>query len=409
MMNHQSDEAGSVTREREGEEPKAIDRRTFLGGLAAGAVLARPSSADSRTTTAGPAAVPRTSGPVVTAGAGRSDPAARPDAERETQRESLVMDAMGELRREYDDALLGDMLGSGMDSITVTLSDPKFEGAQALATAIDGLLDYDRLIAERPRRLLRATSVADVDRARREGKLAVFYLYQNTTQFGEDLDRVDMFHGLGLRSCQLTYNDSNLAGSGCRATGRLTEFGRRLIDRMNQRRMLLDLSHVNMETMADAIAASGAPAIISHTGCAAIHEHVRNTTDVNLRALAGRGGVVGICQIRPFITDRKTDNLDAWIDHIEHAVNVAGMEHVCIGSDRDHRVIELTPEYIAELKREEGPQFSDADLPLFLEALNGPRRMEVIRDALSKRRYGAADVDRIMGGNLYRLYQDVIG
>jgi membrane dipeptidase len=325
------------------------------------------------------------------------------------QREPLVMDAMGELRPEYGDALLRDMLGSGLDSITVTLCDPKFEGAAALETAVDGLLDYDRLIASRPRQLLKATSVADVDRARREGRLAVFYLYQNTTQFGDDLDRVDLFHRLGLRSCQLTYNDRNLAGAGCRATGRLTEFGRRLIERMNERRMLLDLSHVNMETMADAIASSRAAAVISHTGCAAVHEHVRNTTDANLRALADGGGVVGICQIRPFITYKKSDNLEPYIDHIDHAVRVAGMEHVCIGSDRDHRVIVMTPEYIAELKREEGSQVADADLPLFIEALNGPRRMEVVRAGLEKRKYAAADVDRIMGGNLYRLYRDVIG
>jgi len=325
------------------------------------------------------------------------------------QRDALVMDAMGELRPEYDEALLRDMLASGMDSITVTLCDPKPEGAAALEAAIDGLLDYDRLIAERPQHLLKAVSVADVDRARRGGRLAVFYLYQNTTQFGEDLDRVDMFYRLGLRSAQLTYNDRNLAGAGCRAAGRLTGFGRQLIDRMNERGMLLDLSHVNMETMADAIAASRAPAIISHTGCMAIHAHVRNTTDENLRALADRGGVVGICQIRPFITEKRTDNLDAYIDHIDHAVRVAGIEHVCIGSDRDHRIIEMTPEYIAELMREEGSQLSEADLPLFLEALNGPRRMEIVREALTARGYPAADVDRIMGGNLYRLYREVIG
>jgi membrane dipeptidase len=258
---------------------------------------------------------------------------------------------------------------------------------------------------------MKATSVTDVDKARQAGKLAVFYLYQNTTQFGNDVDRVDMFHRLGLRSAQLTYNDKNLSGTGCRVAGggRLTEFGRTLIERMNARRMLLDLSHVHMDTMADAIASSKAPTHISHTACAAVHPHVRNTTDANLRALAAKGGVVGICQIRPFITDKKKDNLGDYIDHIDHAVNVAGIEHVCIGSDRDHRRIDLTPAYIAQLKKEEGPQFTDAELPLFLEALNGPRRMETIWGALAKRGYKSADVDKIMGLNLYRLYRNVIG
>jgi membrane dipeptidase len=316
---------------------------------------------------------------------------------------------MGELRPEYDAGLVREMLASGLDAITVTLADPKPEGDEALAAAIDGVVLYDRYIAANPTLLIKATSAAQIDLARRTGRLAVFYLLQNSVQFARDLDRVDLFHRLGLRSCQLTYNDRNAAGSGCRAEGRLTEFGRALIERMNRRRMLIDLSHANMDTMADAIAASPVPAHISHTGCAAVYPHVRNTTDANLRALAGKGGVVGICQIRPFLTDRRTDNLDAYFAHLDHAVRVAGVEHVCIGSDRDHRVVTLTPEYVAELKREEGSQVVDADLPLFLEALNGPRRMETVWRGLERRGYSEADRDRIMGGNVARLYRETIG
>ena len=90
-------------------------------------------------------------------------------------------------------------------------------------------------------------------------------------------------------------------------------------------------------------------------------------------------------------------------------VQVCGVEHVCIGSDRDHRVIEMTPEYVAELRREEGSQVVDDELPYFIDELNGPRRMEVVWDGLVGRGYTAADVERIMGGNLYRVYRDVIG
>ena len=112
--------------------------------------------------------------------------------------ERLIMDAMGELRLEYPPALIREMLASGMDAITITLSDPKLEGAAALELAVDELLAYDRFIAAHPTMLMRAISVADLDRARREGKLAVFYLFQNTIQFGTDLDRVDLFYRMGL-------------------------------------------------------------------------------------------------------------------------------------------------------------------------------------------------------------------
>ena len=325
----------------------------------------------------------------------------RPDA--------LIWDAMGELREEYDAALLRDMLGSGMDAITITLCDPKPEGAEALELAIDSLLQHDRFLARHPEFFVKATSVADVDRARRERKLAVFYLYQNTVQFGKDLDRVDLFHRMGLRSCQLTYNTENHAGVGCWEEGGLTAFGRDLIARMNERRMLIDLSHANMQTMAETVAASKAPVTVSHTACMAVHPNRRNTTDANMKAVADRGGVIGICQMRPFLTKKKTDNLHAYFDHLMHAIRVAGTEHVAIGSDRDHRVITLSPEYLAELKKEEGSQVVDSDLPYFINELNGPRRMEIVWDGLAKRGLAASDLERVMGLNLRRLYREVVG
>ena len=325
---------------------------------------------------------------------------------------ALIMDAMGELRPIYERPLVREMLASGMDSITVTLCDPKAEGAQALEWAIDGLMEYDRYLAAHPDLFVKATSVRHVDEARRSGRMAVFYLYQNATQFDDDLDRVEMFHRLGLTSCQVTYNERNLAGVGCRAEGDdggLTDFGRALVERMNDVGMLVDLSHANMPTMADTIAHSRAPVIISHTACDAVYPHERNTTDENLRALADRGGVVGVCQLRPFLTLKKADNLHTYFDHIDHAVRVCGIEHVCIGSDRDHRVIVMTPEYEAELRREEGSQVQSSELPYFIDELNGPGRMTVVWDGIAARGYSEDDVEKIMGLNQYRLYRDVIG
>jgi membrane dipeptidase len=92
-----------------------------------------------------------------------------------------------------------------------------------------------------------------------------------------------------------------------------------------------------------------------------------------------------------------------------HAIRVAGAEHVAIGSDRDHRVITLSPEYLAELKKEEGSQVVSSDLPYFINELNGPRRMEVVWDGLVKRGLSTGDVERVMGLNLRRLYSEVVG
>ncbi len=333
-----------------------------------------------------------------------------PAATHQPPKGALIIDAMGELRPEYTDEILRAMLASGMDAITITLCDPKPEGDEGLALAIDSLVETDKYLASRPELFVKALSTADLDRARRAGKLAVFYLYQNTVQFGTSLDRIDFFHKLGLRSCQLTYNTKNHVGVGCWEEGGLSKFGRDVIARMNQRGMLIDLSHANAQTMRETIAESKQPVIISHTACMAVHENRRNTPDDVLQAMAARGGVVGVCQMRPFLTSKRgKEALPAYFDHIMHAIKVAGVEHVGIGSDRDHRVITLSPEYIAELKKEEGSQVRDNELPYFIDELNGPSRMEVVWDGLVKRGLPTRDVERVMGGNVYRIYREVVG
>ena len=324
---------------------------------------------------------------------------------------ALVIDAMGEVREVYTDELCREMIDSGLNSITVTLCDPKSYEQQAYDWGMAGVLEYDRLIADEPEFWTKATRVADIDRARDEGRIAIFYLFQNSTQFGRDLDNVDVFYGLGVRSSQITYNFQNWAGAGCNEINDsgLTTFGHELVERMNERGMLIDLSHAGMKTMADTIAASKEPVIVSHSCCKALFEHNRNTTDENIRAVAENGGLFGVTQMRPFMTHQIDDAVHYYYQHIEHAINVAGIDHVCIGSDRDHRRLVLTEEYLAELKAEEGPNFKREEWPLYFEELNGPRRMETIWDGLAGRGMSEDNLDKLFGTNIYRLYEDVIG
>ncbi len=324
---------------------------------------------------------------------------------------ALVIDAMGEVREVYTDELCREMIDSGLNSITVTLCDPKSYEQQAYDWGMAGVLEYDRLIADEPEFWTKATRVADIDRARDEGRIAIFYLFQNSTQFGRDLDNVDVFYGLGVRSSQITYNFQNWAGAGCNEINDsgLTTFGHELVERMNERGMLIDLSHAGMKTMADTIAASKQPVIVSHSCCKALFEHNRNTTDENIRAIADNGGLFGVTQMRPFMTHQIDDAVHYYYQHIEHAINVAGIDHVCIGSDRDHRRLVLTEEYLAELKAEEGPNFKREEWPLYFEELNGPRRMETIWDGLAGRGMSEDNLDKLFGTNVYRLYEDVIG
>ena len=149
--------------------------------------------------------------------------------------------------------------------------------------------------------------------------------------------------------------------------------------------------------------------IVSHSCCKALRSHNRNTTDENIRAIADKGGLFGITQMRTFMTDQIDNAVHFYYQHIEHAVNVAGIDHVCIGSDRDHRRLTLTEEYLAEVMAEEGENFDRSHFPLYFEELNGPRRMETIWDGLAKRGMREGDLEKLFGQNLYRLYSETIG
>lgn len=324
---------------------------------------------------------------------------------------TLVFDAMGEIRTIYKMELIDQILASGTRAIAITLTDPKFYGHEALDLLIEDIASYDRYFSDHPTHFIKATKVSDIDRAVKEKKLAVFYLIQNSSPVEKDLNRLDVLYNLGLRSIQLTYNYRNYVGDGCyeRTDAGISTFGVELIEKMNEKGMLIDLSHAGMKTMADTIQISKKPVIVSHSTCRALNPHPRNTTDENLKLLASKGGVIGMCQIRTFMTTEKTNNLEVYFDHIDHAVKTAGIDHVAIGSDRDHRVIPDTEEEIAILLKEEGAQFKPVDWPLYLEKLNGPRRMDVIRENLQKRKYTQAQIDKIMGGNLYRIYKEVVG
>ena len=142
-------------------------------------------------------------------------------------------------------------------------------------------------------------------------------------------------------------------------------------------------------------------------------DHPRNKSDAMLRAMAEGGGVIGIFQINPYLGPNERNTLETYIAHIDHAINVAGIEHVGIGSDREHRTIPDTAEekqkLIDELSRLRPVTARDIPLAVFLSELNHPRRMETIRRALEARRRPAAEIDRIMGGNFYRLFRDTIG
>ena len=335
---------------------------------------------------------------------------------RKADERPLILDGMGEIWPHYPIELIDEVIDSGTNAVCITLGHPTSPLDEAFMNGLESLAEFERHIDLHRDRFLKVTCVADIDRAREEKRLGLLYMFQNTTHIQDDFSKLELFYNLGLRGLQLTYNLRNSVGCGCHEkqdTG-LTSFGRDLVERLNEMGILVDLSHAGSQTAFDALAAATKPPVISHSACLSVYEHPRNVSDDILRALADRGGVVGIYQLNPYISPGGLETtLDSYFAHIDHAVKVAGIDHVGIGSDREHRRIENSPEEIRKLEEEMAPLLPEGSPPIkwpfYLKALNHPRRMETVLQGLDRRGYKTAEIEKIMGLNFYRLYRETIG
>ena len=157
---------------------------------------------------------------------------------------------------------------------------------------------------------------------------------QDTSMVGPELDRLAQMKKDGVMTVQLTYNNRNLAGDGALepANAGLSKLGKATIERIEAEKLLLDLSHGGARTMAEAAAHAKRPLVISHTGARALTDHPRNTADETIKAVADKGGVVGV-YFMPFLTLDSHPKGEDLIAHVEHVAKVAGEDHVGIGTD----------------------------------------------------------------------------
>src|SRR4029079_9710821 len=159
------------------------------------------------------------------------------------------------------------------------------------------------VLAANPDRFVLVRSAADILKAKREKKFAWLLGTQDSVMVGPELDRLAQLKKDGVMTVQLTYNNGNLSGDGSLEprNGGLTKLGKKTIERIESEKLLLDLSHGGARTMAEAISYAKRPPVISHTGARALTDHPRNTSDDTIRAVAQKGGVVGV-YFMPFLT-----------------------------------------------------------------------------------------------------------
>lgn len=291
-------------------------------------------------------------------------------------------------------------------------------GPDRFRDAVEWIASWDRLIGEQPNLFTKIDSVADIRAARTNGKLGIIYNFQDTTALETDASRVDVFAALGIRVIQLTYNNRNLVGDGCLESGNagLSDFGREVVTRINKAKILLDLSHGGQRTVAEGIAASVSPPAITHSGCRALVDNPRNTSDAEMRALADKGGVFGV-YLMPFLRDRGQPQPEDLLRHLDHAIQICGEDHVGIGTDNTLFGYTINDETRAAHRR----AFEDrqrrgiaapgesGDVLYMVEGYNGADRYDRIAVDLKRRGWNTTRIEKVLGGNFVRLFGEVWG
>jgi len=206
-----------------------------------------------------------------------------------------------------------------------------------LTYALDAFGFFERELEQAGDEMSIVTTKRSLSEAIKDGKLGVVLAIENSDAVEGSLNVLRMLFKLGVRSIGLTHNPRSLAADGVgesRTGGGLTTFGVQLIEEMNRLGIIVDLAHISEKGFWDALEVSRKPVIVSHGNCKALCNHRRNLTDEQLRGLASKGGVIGVTFVPAFI-DEKAPSLSRLLDHIDHIVEVAGIDHVGLGSDFD--------------------------------------------------------------------------
>lgn len=325
------------------------------------------------------------------------------------------------------DGNLGPDLGSGLPLPKAAIDQLRASGVTAMKTTIGGFDDslesvvgdialFQQAIELHPDLLMQIRKATDFAVAKRENRIGIILSFEGVGMLEGKLERIELFRQLGVRVMQLSYNITSPFGSGVLASpdsSGLTELGRSAVAKMNELGVAVDLSHANAATTRDAMAASSRPVLITHAGCAAVHAHPRNKTDEQLKALADKGGVIGIYDLPYLTASPRQPEVKDYIDHMAHALTVCGEDHVGIGSDQSVAPFDTSPKGMAEFQQLEekrhaaGVAAPEEDRPLYVVGLNTPDRCEVIAGALLKRGYPARVTEKVLGANFVRACGEI--
>ena len=288
-------------------------------------------------------------------------------------------------------------------------------------TNVNGLDKLRKTVESNPEKFIFVESTDDITRAKKEDQIALVPHMQACSAAIEDnYTYLRALNRLGLKIIQLTYNSHTPVGTGCceRLDTGLTPFGRGVIDEMNKIGVVIDVSHASDMTINDAIEHSKAPIIESHSSSYAIFPSPRNTRDETIKALAEKGGVIGLCAWPPLLSadqSKKRSTVDMFLDHIDHVTKLIGVDHVGISTDTNWKGIDegWCSETMMYWRRDR-PDVYGYDKPLHLYpspvlGLERESKLPNITKGLVARGYSDQEIQKIVGGNWIRVLKQVWG
>ena len=232
------------------------------------------------------------------------------------------------------------------------------------------------------------TNFNQIKEANNTGKIAAILSIEGGEALEGDLGVLRVLYKLGVRLLTLTWNQRNQIADGIsesRTGSGLTEFGLKVIDEMNDLRMLIDVSHLSETGFWDVVKRSKAPIVASHSNCYALCPHLRNLKDEQIKALADKGGVIGITFVPNFLTqEKRKTTVEDVVKHIDYLVGKVGVDYIGLGSDFD----------------------GTGSLPLGLEGVD---KVPNITKGLLYRGYKEKDIKKILGENFLRVFKEVVG
>ncbi len=277
---------------------------------------------------------------------------------------------------------------------------------------------WDRFVIRHAAVLSKVSSAHELDAVKQAGKVGVIYCFQMSEPFGLRLARLEAFVGMGVRQIQLADASRNYLVDSCwePTNAGLSRFGHDVVDAFNRLGVIVDLSHVGERSALDAILASRKPVIFSHSGCYALCPHPRNVSDRNIRAMGDRGGVLCVYNQSGWLTKDPVISIDHFIEHVEHVRQIAGEDHVGVGTDQDAvDMSAMRPNEVAEHQRsfqnrvKDYPQLTWTLRHMRVPELSHPKRLLHLAQAFHRKGYKAATIEKIIGGNYVRVFKEVVG